>query len=541
MEGPINNTVGATQNDEKSYLLTKEQVAKSSGFGGKTIGFVGGFSLLVSNLTGPGLVSLALVYQDAGWLYPTVSLSVMMVMSTLAGVFLCEAMATIPGNESLQGRVEFATLARFYFGKKGHILSQIFINTALQATNIAGIVISSQVLDSMFVSLFKNTCGLEIYPRLFHWECVSASTADESAFGNAFMLFTIGYLVVMAVIIPLGYLNLDDNIIIQVVALLFLFVVIVDWMVTFTMTGLKEQVMTFTTLRQQAGVLGNIMFNFAYITTIPSWVNEKKPSVSVHLSLWSACIVSTLTFFGVGYLGARAFPSMPQDSDILSVINESHYSDELSRILVYLFPLMVLATSIPVYSIIVRYNLLQNNVVPKAWANIFAVVIPWAVAIPFMQGGALNLLINWSSLFFASMANFIIPFVIYMKASDFRTSERERLTEDQLEIIRTLQETDNTTAPALEKKKTQNDESTISGSQSSIVHPVSISHVQHHPHYIADKNINHHIVDNIPTPLPPNFVAIPHTTPQSARWIATVSAVVMIVLVMTVIILAFVF
>ena len=79
----------------------------------------------------------------------------------------------------------------------------------------------------------------------------------------------------------------------------------------------------------------------------------------------------------------------------IGVINNSPFAGEVSRILVYLFPLMVLATSIPVYSIIVRYNLLQNNVVPKgrslreyiissltsytAWANIFAVVIPWVV------------------------------------------------------------------------------------------------------------------------------------------------------------------
>ncbi len=71
---------------------------------------------------------------------------------------------------------------------------------------------------------------------------------------------------------------------------------------------------------------------------------------------------------------------MPQDSDILSmtfvfsellnnrilgVINHSKYSNVISKILVYLFPLMVLATSIPVYSIIVRYNLLQNRVCSK--------------------------------------------------------------------------------------------------------------------------------------------------------------------------------
>jgi len=534
------------QSDEKSYLLSKDQVVKSSGFGGKTIGFVGGFSLLVSNLTGPGLVTLSLVYQDSGWLYPTVALVVMMIMSTLSGVFLCEAMATIPGNESLQGRVEFATLARFYFGRKGHIISQIFINAALQATNIAGIVISSQVLDSMFVHLFHNTCGLEIHPRFFHWECVSTGTQDESPFGNAFMLFTIGYLVVMAVVIPLGYLNLDDNIIIQVAALMFLVAVIVDWIYTFIKTGLKNEVPSFTSFRQQAGVLGTIMFNFAFITTIPSWVNEKKPSVSVHRSLWSACIVSTITFFVVGYLGSRAFPAMLQDSDILSVINDSHYAGIVSRILVYLFPLMVLATSIPVYSIIVRYNLLQNNVVPKAWANIFAVVLPWAVAIPFMKSGALNVLMNWSSLLFSSVANFIIPFAIYMKACDFRQSVRERLTEEQLEIIRDMHEAEEKPpAPPPEIEKPHGIIAAIRP------HSISIAHVQHH-HYIvdphhehheaeADKNVNHHVVDDIPTPLPPSFIAVPYSTPQSARWIATISASIMVVLIVAVIVLAIVF
>ncbi len=48
-----------------------------------------------------------------------------------------------------KGRVEFTTLVRFYFGNRGLIVSQIFINVSLQATNIAGIVISSQVCALM--------------------------------------------------------------------------------------------------------------------------------------------------------------------------------------------------------------------------------------------------------------------------------------------------------------------------------------------------------------------------------------------------------
>jgi len=285
--------------------------------------------------------------------------------------------------------------------------------------------------------------------------------------------------------------------------------VIVDWIVTFSLTGLEGEVPSFSNMRQQAGVLGTIMFNFSYITTIPSWVNEKKPSVSVHKSLWSACIVSTTTFFLVGYLGARAFPGMAADSDILSVINSSHFADELSKILVYLFPLMVLATSIPVYSIIVRYNLLQNKLCSKFWANIFAVVIPWAVAIPFMSGGGLNYLVNWSSLIFAASANFVIPFIIYIRACEFRLGVRERLTEEQLEIIRSMHD-----AP-----KPQDMEAPVEDTT-------------------PQKNINHHAIDDVPTPLPPNFLAIPYTTPESSRWIARGSVSTMSVVVIIVFILA---
>jgi len=357
------------KSEEKDYLVTKEKLQEGNGFGGKTIGFFGGFSLLVSNLTGPGLVSLSLVYQDSGWLTPTICLVVMMIMSTLSGVFLCEAMATLPGNESLQGRVEFTTLVRFFFGSKGHIISQVFINVALQATNVAGIVISSQVMDRMFVDLFNRSCGFSVHPEV-KFLCIETASPSASPFGDdTIMLFTIGYFVVMAVIIPLGYLNLDDNIIIQVAALIFLVSVFIDWIVLFIMTGLPERknVTAFTT--SQTNVLGTIMFNFAYITTVPSWVNEKKPSVSIHKSLWSACIVSTISFFLVGYLGACAF-HMDDTSDILSTIDSSSaitskVAKQIAHILVYLFPLMVLATSIPVYSIIVRYNLIQNKVCNK--------------------------------------------------------------------------------------------------------------------------------------------------------------------------------
>ncbi len=33
-------------------------------------------------------------------------------------------------------------------------------------------------------------------------------------------------------------------------------------------------------------VISVIIFNFGYVMTIPSWLNEKKPEVSIHKSVW---------------------------------------------------------------------------------------------------------------------------------------------------------------------------------------------------------------------------------------------------------------
>ena len=49
------------------------------------------------------------------------------------------------------------------------------------------------------------------------------------------------------------------------------------------------------------------------------------------------------------------------------------------------------------------------------WANLFAVVFPWIVAIPLSwQPDALNNFINFSSLVFVSFTDFIVPWALYI-------------------------------------------------------------------------------------------------------------------------------
>jgi hypothetical protein len=42
--------------------------------------------------------------------------------------------------------------------------------------------------------------------------------------------------------------------------------------------------------------------------------------------------------------------------------------------------------SIPVYSIIIRYNLIESGLCGKHWANVWAVLFPWVFSVPFYTG-----------------------------------------------------------------------------------------------------------------------------------------------------------
>lgn len=401
----------------------------------KNIGFIGGISLLLNNITGPAMVTMPLLFLHAGWLTPTLCLIAMSILGTLASGFLCEAAAIIPGNHHFEGRVEFSTLVSFFFGKKGLIVAQIFINISLQCANVASIIECAQVADEAIIKIFGRSCGLQIAPH-FEFQCVhDANDSDSPFYASSFYLFTIGFLIMMVAVIPMGMLNLDDNIYIQIIADIFLAVVTVDFIVTFVMHGLDLSRVPVYKADGQPAILGFIMANYAFVTTVPSWCSEKKKDVSVNKSLWVATTSSTVVFFLLGYMGALSF-SFPENGDVLSVINASPYANLFTKILVYLFPLMVLATTIPVFSIVVRYNLMQSNV-PKIAANFLAVVLPWLIVIPFLTGDGLNDILNWGTLFFTSVANFIIPFVVYIQACRFKETPNN-LNENQKKILHEL-------------------------------------------------------------------------------------------------------
>ena len=66
--------------------------------GGKTIGLFGSIALTVNNVSGPGMLQISKVFQEAGWLAPCVAFVLVCVVSSFAVTLLADTIARLPGN-----------------------------------------------------------------------------------------------------------------------------------------------------------------------------------------------------------------------------------------------------------------------------------------------------------------------------------------------------------------------------------------------------------------------------------------------------------
>ncbi|KAI9355988.1 hypothetical protein DFJ73DRAFT_250757 [Zopfochytrium polystomum] len=361
-----------------------------------------------------------------------------MVISGLCALFIVEAMQCIPGNRFFQGTVEFATLINFYFGPVAHAAGQFCLFGALQSLAVSSIIQSSQTIDNLLIDLAGRTCGLAFSKSSFLTAmCVSEHGTQISPFGSTYMLVTAGYLVVLAFVVPLCIFPLTEYVSVQIGAFFVTLGIFCVWVINAFQSGLHASyVPTLGSGSGYAGLIGVVMLNYAYVQTIPSWVNVKKPEVNIQWSIWTSNLIGLTTYLAVGLIPALAYV-IPDDSNLVAVISLLGTSN---KIFGYLFSLLVLMTSIPVFLSISQLNITQNFKVNRYVSILLCFGLPWTVSIPFLTGGYLLLLNIWGSLIFVSTANFVVPLGIYLKAINFRkTYNRSRLlTPKQRQLLRVI-------------------------------------------------------------------------------------------------------
>lgn len=231
---------------EDDAVVTDFQHSDES-FGVKTIGSVTGAALLMNNMMGVGIPLLPTLLQEAGFVTPIVVLVLVATISGLAATMLTEAMKYIPGNRNFDDRIEYASLCKFYLGNGPYWLIQVILNMSLLSVNILSILETVQVMDWTIVRIFNETCGLVLYPdhhtlnQTLGFECIfpaDVCSHSNSPFGNS-MVISVGFVVIIVLIIPMGYFNLEDNIFIQFIATAIQTLIIVQWLVTFLLQDLS--------------------------------------------------------------------------------------------------------------------------------------------------------------------------------------------------------------------------------------------------------------------------------------------------------------
>jgi hypothetical protein len=321
----VDASVGSVPDGEEKY------------FGGKVITLTGGVALLLNNATGPGLVQIPLLFQQSGWL-PSVAMFISsFALSVLSALMLVEATSRIagathpahtgtlahtrhthtriPGNATFDKRVEFAAITRFhlppspppapaahcatptpryYCPRWLHRLIMIVFVVAFQASNISAIILSSQTMDTTLVAMFKRSVALEIYPN-FGGTSTADGVSGDSPFGEAYVI-SVGFIVILCLTIPMGYFNLDDNIWVQKGAFLMLILCLLTWTGQFIGLGLDLDNMPAVSgggFNQLGVLVSNTLLNYAFVVTVPSWVNEKKNDVSVNRTVVTAMAGAT--------------------------------------------------------------------------------------------------------------------------------------------------------------------------------------------------------------------------------------------------------
>ncbi|KAG0301626.1 hypothetical protein BGZ98_008188 [Dissophora globulifera] len=175
---------------------------------------------------------------------------------------------------------------------------------------------------------------------------------------------------------------------------------------------------------------GSILFNYAFVTAVPSLANAKKKNVSLQKTVGSSITIMTCLFLVVSIIGGMAY-DIPENSTLIQAINASPDVTTLSKVAGYTFPIAALVPTITVNIIVLRYNLIQFGSCKKRWANVFAGVLPWLVAFLCMTGSGLTTAVGWCSLFFVSAANFVIPFILYIYSKKYK---QKRLAEVAKEL-----------------------------------------------------------------------------------------------------------
>lgn len=384
--------------------------------GGPTLGYWSSVILLVNNITGPGMLALPLAYTKGGIVLTSLLLLFFALIGNITSIFVSAAISRVPPHirASSNERLEFCPLVSHYLDGKHEWATQLLYNFSLQVKTMASIVISAQVMDKFCVWAFGTVHALQVYPVFSRVTDDASHIIPFEALGADAFVITAGYLLSVLMFMPLGLLNMDENIIFQWVAGAIMAVVLCEFGTHFAASDLQPDAVPWGVGPAVMVTVGVTMFCYTFIDTVPSWYNEKKPTVSTTSALTVSVSASTVIYLFLGIFGAMCFPNITS-GNVLELLADKRSSIWV-QVSTYIFSLSTIGLGIPIFCIIMRYNLYVGKIASSRWAKVWGVFFPWAVSFLLYQGTAFVRFVNWTSLIFTNFTNFILPAYIYLLA-----------------------------------------------------------------------------------------------------------------------------
>ncbi|CDJ44533.1 hypothetical protein, conserved, partial [Eimeria tenella] len=145
----------------------------------------------------------------------------------------------------------------------------------------------------------------------------------------------------------------------------------------------------------------------------------------IERAIWRSTTFCGAIYFLFGLLLAAAYPAVSSDN-ILQEMLASSGTPVFAQLAIFAFDLFTILPGILVYCIATRYNLVNSGVCSKRWAFWIGAVAPFLGSWTLMNAQSTAGVLNWTSLFFSLVCNFVAPFAIYLRACEKLPSETSR-------------------------------------------------------------------------------------------------------------------
>jgi lipid-A-disaccharide synthase-like uncharacterized protein len=328
---------------------------------------------------------------------------------------MANTISKVPGNAHFKKEIEFSQAFYMFWGHKWFVFTQVMYFLCVTCINISSIVDTAQVVDT-FVGHCTGSVALQLRDgiRLVQWDPSHCTTEELYSGGcipfamHSGFLLTIGYVITIAMFLPLALMDLKDNAGWQVVGFVVLIITTIQFGIEFLYSGIDLDNISLWG-DSWYNLLGVVLFNFSLVIAIPAWLSEKDPSVDVPTVVWSSSWLSTLLYVICGLLGALAMPSVSEN--MLESIMSGAFGTRM-QFGASIFAFMIIGLGIPLYSVVTRMNLTGSGLCSHAVGNALAVYLPFSVSWMLYQGHAVTELLAWGGVLFTSVVATILPVLL---------------------------------------------------------------------------------------------------------------------------------